>query len=57
MGSRALVLGEDHRLIHDGPIEPFLADADKLRTANLVHSHRHRHGALMHRHDHVHDWD
>lgn len=57
LGSRALVLGEDHRLIHDGPIEPFLADAEKLRAANLVHSHRHRHGALEHRHDHVHDWD
>lgn len=56
LGRRALVLAEDHRLLHDGPIEPFLADADKLRAANLVHSHRHRHGALEHRHDHVHDW-
>lgn len=57
LGSRALVLGEDHRLIHDGPLEPFLTDAEKLRAANLVHSHRHRHGTLEHRHDHVHDWD
>ncbi len=57
LGSRALVLGEDHRLIHDGPIEPFLSDTDRLRAANLVHSHRHRHGAIVHRHDHVHDWD
>lgn len=56
LGSRALVLGEDHRLIHDGPIEPFLADQTKLIAANLVHSHRHRHGALEHRHFHTHDW-
>lgn len=57
LGHRALVLAEDHRLLHDGPIESFLVDADKLRAANLVHCHRHRHGALEHRHDHVHDWD
>lgn len=57
LGSRALVLSEDHRLLHDGPIEPFLADDAKLAAANLVHSHRHRHGTLEHRHDHVHDWD
>ena len=56
LGSRALVLGEDHRLIHDGPIEPFLADQAKLVAANLVHSHRHRHGELEHRHFHTHDW-
>jgi cobalt/nickel transport system ATP-binding protein len=56
LGGRALVLGEDHRLLHDGPIEPFLADPEKLLAANLVHSHRHRHGALEHRHFHAHDW-
>ncbi len=55
-GSRVLVLGEDHRLIHDGPIEAFLADPERLVAANLVHSHRHRHGALEHRHYHLHDW-
>lgn len=56
LGGRALVLGEDHRLIHDGPIGPFLADPAMLLAANLVHSHRHRHGALEHRHFHTHDW-
>jgi cobalt/nickel transport system ATP-binding protein len=56
LGSRALVLGEDHRLIHDGPIRPLLGDLSKLEAANLVHSHRHRHGDLEHRHPHVHDW-
>lgn len=57
LGDRALVLGEDHRLIHDGPIEPFLADPAKLVAANLVHTHRHRHGELEHRHFHTHDWE
>ncbi len=56
LGARALVLSEDHRLLYDGPIEPFLADIEKLRAANLVHSHRHRHGELEHRHFHAHDW-
>lgn len=56
LGERALVLGEDHRLIHDGPIAPLLADPAKLVAANLVHTHRHRHGELEHRHFHTHDW-
>jgi cobalt/nickel transport system ATP-binding protein len=56
LGARALVLGEDHRLLHDGPIEPFLADTDKLVAANLAHIHRHRHGGAEHRHWHTHDW-
>lgn len=56
LGSRALILGEDHRLLHDGPLDPALRDLDLLARANLVHSHRHRHGTLVHRHPHVHDW-
>ncbi|OYY92524.1 MAG: ABC transporter [Hydrogenophilales bacterium 28-61-23] len=56
LGSRALVLGEDHRLIYDGPIQALLGDMDKLAAANLVHTHRHRHGDIEHRHTHVHDW-
>ncbi len=56
LGSRALVLGEDHSLIHDGPIQPLLADMERLAAANLVHTHRHRHGNIEHRHTHVHDW-
>jgi len=56
LGKRALVLGEDHSLIHDGPIQALLADMDKLAAANLVHTHRHRHGSIEHRHTHVHDW-
>jgi cobalt/nickel transport system ATP-binding protein len=56
LGKRGLVLGEDHSLIHDGPIQALLADMDKLAAANLVHTHRHRHGNIEHRHTHVHDW-
>jgi cobalt/nickel transport system ATP-binding protein len=57
LGSRCLVLGEDHRLIFDGAIREFLGDRDKLIAANLVHSHRHRHGSEVHAHYHIHDWD
>ncbi|MFN2337368.1 MAG: energy-coupling factor ABC transporter ATP-binding protein [Gammaproteobacteria bacterium] len=56
LGSRALVLGEDHGLVYDGAIAPLLDDLPRLAAANLVHSHRHRHGDLEHRHPHVHDW-
>ncbi len=57
LGDRTLVLGEDHRLIFDGPLDALLKDEQKLLEANLVHSHRHRHGTVQHRHYHVHDWD
>ena len=56
LGRRALVLGENHRLIHDGPLAALLDDLPRLAAANLVHSHRHRHGAIEHSHPHVHDW-
>jgi cobalt/nickel transport system ATP-binding protein len=57
LGSRCLVLGEDHRLLFDGAIRAFLGDRDRLIAANLVHSHRHRHGGELHAHYHIHDWD
>lgn len=56
LGSRALILGEDHRLAHDGPLDAALGDLELLRRANLVHTHRHRHDGVEHRHPHVHDW-
>ena len=56
LGERALVLGEDHTLLYDGPIRGFLRNPDQLLAANLVHIHRHRHGDQEHRHFHVHDW-
>jgi cobalt/nickel transport system ATP-binding protein len=57
LGSRCLVLGEDHALLHDGGADGLAGDLDLLRRANLVHGHRHRHGGREHRHDHTHDWD
>lgn len=57
LGTRALVLGENHRLLHDGPIAPFLQDTEKLIAANLAHIHRHAHGGVEHRHWHSHDWE
>jgi len=57
LGERTLLLGEDHRLLADGPLEPLLADHDRLLAANLLHTHRHRHDGEVHRHYHLHDWD
>jgi cobalt/nickel transport system ATP-binding protein len=56
LGSRMLVLSEEHELIFDGEIEDLLGDRDKLLAANLLHRHRHRHGGVQHRHLHAHDW-
>jgi cobalt/nickel transport system ATP-binding protein len=58
-GPRCLVLGEDHRLVYDGPTEAALADLALLERANLAHRHRHRHrhagGDEVHAHLHRHD--
>lgn len=55
LGDRCLVLGENHRLVYDGPVQDFLGDHNRLAAANLVH--RHRHGDAEHSHFHAHDWD
>ncbi len=57
LGSRCIILSEDHRLLYDGELAPFLRDVDMLMKANLVHSHRHVHGPIEHRHFHIHQWD
>ena len=57
LGERALVLGEDHRCLRDGATEQVLNEPATLMAANLVHSHRHHHGDLEHRHFHSHDWE
>lgn len=57
LGERCLILGEDGRFIHDGPVEAALADLDLLERANLAHRHRHRHGRRAHAHAHRHDWE
>lgn len=39
LGSRLLVLGEDHSLLYDGPVREFLKDGEKLLKAGLLHKH------------------
>jgi cobalt/nickel transport system ATP-binding protein len=58
LGKRALILGEEGRLLFDGPLDQALLDTDLLWRANLAHAHRHRHeDGTEHRHIHVHkDW-
>jgi cobalt/nickel transport system ATP-binding protein len=56
LGSRTLVLSEDHKLIYDGAIAPLFADLSVLTQANLVHTHHHSHGDEVHAHVHIHDW-
>ncbi|WP_456392923.1 energy-coupling factor ABC transporter ATP-binding protein [Nitratifractor sp.] len=56
LGERALVMGENHRLLYDGPVSDLLHNDRLLLEANLLHRHRHRHGAVEHSHYHLHDW-
>ncbi len=58
LGTRALILGEDGRLLYDGPLDDALTDTDLLWRANLAHAHRHVHAdGTEHRHVHAHgDW-
>jgi cobalt/nickel transport system ATP-binding protein len=51
---RAILLGEDHRVLADGPAANVLADTALLLRANVIHEHAHRHGALRHAHAHGH---
>ncbi|MCL4759143.1 MAG: energy-coupling factor ABC transporter ATP-binding protein [Rhodocyclaceae bacterium] len=57
LGSRCVIVSENHRIVFDGPTEAALQDVDLLLAHNLAHRHTHRHGADAHRHAHVHpDW-
>jgi cobalt/nickel transport system ATP-binding protein len=57
LGERAVVLGENGRLLFDGPLQAALRDRALMEAANLVHRHRHRHGGVEHAHTHSHDWE
>lgn len=54
IASRVLVFGEDRRILASGPPEEILTNRPILLSANLVHAHRHAHGALWHAHEHEH---
>ncbi len=53
IASRVVVLGEDRRVLADGPTADILDDRGLLIRANLIHEHLHEHGGV--RHAHVHD--
>jgi cobalt/nickel transport system ATP-binding protein len=52
---RVIILGENHRLLADGPTSVILGTPELLLKANLIHEHYHRHGGVRHRHLHSHD--
>lgn len=56
LGTRALVLGPDHRLHYDGPVEALFETPEILDGARLLHRHHHRHDGREHTHAHLHDW-
>jgi cobalt/nickel transport system ATP-binding protein len=49
---RVVVIGENRRILADGPPERILEDRDLLVRANLIHEHLHRHATITHAHGH-----
>jgi cobalt/nickel transport system ATP-binding protein len=54
IAGRVVVFGEDRRILASDPPERILQDRAILRTANLIHRHRHAHEGLWHEHEHDH---
>lgn len=52
LADRCVVLGEDHRVAADATPREILADRALLHRVNLLHEHTHRHGSVVHRHEH-----
>lgn len=57
LGSRGIVLSEDHKVIYDGNVEELIKNEELLIRANLVHKHLHKHRNTFHSHFHLHSWD
>lgn len=53
IADRVVVLGEDRRILADGPAKEMLSDVDLLVRANLIHEHLHRHTTIEHAHAHL----
>jgi cobalt/nickel transport system ATP-binding protein len=53
ISTRVVVLGEDRRVLADGPTAEILEDRDLLIRANLIHEHLHEHGGMRHAHAHA----
>jgi cobalt/nickel transport system ATP-binding protein len=54
IADRAIVLGENRRVLGLGPVAEILDDRQLLIGANLIHEHLHAHGSLTHAHEHGH---
>jgi cobalt/nickel transport system ATP-binding protein len=54
LGTRVVVLSEDHRIEKIGTTDEILGDQDLLLRVNLIHEHMHRHGEIAHKHIHSH---
>jgi len=54
LGTRTIIIGEDHRIAFDGRTEEALADSELLLANNLAHRHVHHHGDATHCHVHAH---
>ena len=52
ISERSIVIGEDHRVLADGPSAEILKMNDILLKANLIHEHAHRHEGFRHKHSH-----
>jgi len=52
ISKRVVVIGEDRRVLADGPTAEILADHELLIRANLIHEHLHEHGGVRHAHEH-----
>ena len=55
ISKRAIVMGEDHKIVVDGDVEKVLDNLELLLSTNLIHEHMHIHGKLVHKHLHSHD--
>jgi cobalt/nickel transport system ATP-binding protein len=55
ISKRAIVMGEDHRIVMDGDVEEVLSNLELLLSTNLIHEHMHIHGKLVHDHLHSHN--
>ncbi len=61
ISERSIVIGEDHRVLADGPSAGIIKMNDVLLEANLIHEHAHRHEGFRHVHSHFgvheHAWE
>ena len=54
ISKRAIVMGEDHRIVVDEDVEKVLSNRELLLSTNLIHEHMHVHGKHAHEHLHAH---